>query len=201
MKLAFILGGAIVAVVGYRAVAGMTAPPPPALVDAPVMIRGEDAFKAGDRAGLQAAIAELEAAVPASVKDPVLLGCSAEAYALRRKIRFKRDLEYLDKSTVFASGEAGRFYYANKHVEIGRAPINDDWPTDFDCEKEPGHAAVFDLQERETQAARTAAQERRRAWELALREQLGEAEFARKMDAAVKVLHAGRLVSEDRWRG
>jgi hypothetical protein len=202
MRLAFILGGAVVAVVGFRAVAGMMAPPPPALADAPVMIRGEDAFKAGDRAALQAAIAELKAVVPSSVKDPSLLGCSAEAYSLRRKVRFMRSLEYLDNSTVFANGEAGRFYFARTNLNYGGAGrVNDDWPTDFDCEKDPNHRTVFALEEREIQAPRTAAQERKRAWELALREQLGEKEFKRRMDAIAKRLYARRLVPYDRWDG
>ena len=136
------------------AVAGAGAPP---LTDAPYAIRGEDAFRAGDRAALKAVIAELDPLVPASMKDPALLGCTAESYSLRRKARFLRMLQHLDNATVFANGEPGRFVFEKYNLYNGGFQ---DWPTDWECRNDPNYAATFEIETKETQAPRTAAQAR-----------------------------------------
>lgn len=183
--------------------AGCAQPSRPPVVEAPMAAAAHDAFRAGDRSGVQAAIAKLDAQLPAGddVDEAPFTACTHEGYRLRRIARYVEELRQLDSSTLFATGEAGRFVYAYsvQWQAGGKRVRHESWPLDIDCSRSEDYAVAFDLETQNMFAYNAANRARMEAWEAELKADLGESEFKRKMEQASGTLARYRLLRMNHW--
>lgn len=141
------------------------------------------AFKSGDQAALDTALANLKA--DSSTAAP----CSPEAFATARRSAFRQILEPLDRSSILSISEEARFVFLSG--AIGRGVENAESPAEA-CkgQKDVGLLAVQDTVERV--AAVKAVVETGKAWHEALVAKHGE-QLAARLKAAARTLEANHV--------
>ncbi|MCE3289444.1 MAG: hypothetical protein K0R83_1456 [Caulobacter sp.] len=168
----------------------------------PLMQQAIRAYRISDEAALDALLVRLEGLKPAGVPDSEINTCTANGYLLRNIERTRLDIEHLNRRTVLSMGETARFVYFEDHM-LGMARVLDghvdSWPTDYQCEKEPGYRASRRQSDAEQQASRTYFQKMVRAWKADLIEEKGPNSFELELEAASKLLAGNRLRHYERY--
>lgn len=175
---------------------------------APLMEQAIRAYRIGDRGALDALLVRLDGLKPAGVPETEISSCTADGYLLRRIARTRLEIEHLNSTTVLSMGEVPKFVYfedqmlgmprlLEKAFQTGK--LSKDWPTDYQCEKEPGNRAVRYHDDAEYDASRTYFQKMVRAWKTELLEQKGENSFALELESASKLLDSNRLRHYERY--
>lgn len=190
---------AVMALAAFQ-LASCAKPPPPR--DLASVTAGFDAFKAGDRAGLERQIQALGQGLPDDRTSGVFVACSEEGYALRRQARAKQELEVLDQPPAISLSDGARYVYFQFLIAGGDAKAGRfgdvGGPTDFECERDPTYDQSHQMDDAEHFAIRDAGRDRLRAWFTALRTSLGD-QFDAQMQDAARQLHNNRLSVIDRW--
>ena len=190
----------LAAVLAGPVVLSACAPPPPPLVDSPVLVTAYQAYRTGDQRAVQQAQAAVEARIPA---DPaVLLSCDAQGYAARRAVRVSDRLDLIGGSSAWSFGEDGRFIYLEGllvgNEARGMSPKHEDWPDDFDCQKAPDNRQARAIEDREDSAMREDARAALSAWRKAIKARLG-AGYEAQMTRTAKMLHDNHKRSNPYW--
>jgi hypothetical protein len=153
--------------------------------DTTAFAAGVSAFKAGDRAALDAALVTLKA----TSDDPP--PCSPQAFAVARRTAFRQILEPLDRSAVMSMSEEARFVYLTGAIGRGVSDESAQSPTQS-CkgQKDVSLLAMQDAVERVT-ALKTIVGTTK-AWRETLVAKHGEQLDAR-LKAAARTLQANHF--------
>jgi len=172
---------------------------------------GYDAFRAGDRDGLEQAIQALQAQLPADETTGDFVGCGPKRFTLHEIEQARRKLLYLAASPALSMGEAERYVYFQSLAEgdiqtidqQGHAglvlneandPLNQlgerGGPTDFECQGTPAADAAFRAANDEDKAIQALGQTRLRAWLISLRAAYDTQLDARMQNAALELNEA-----------
>jgi hypothetical protein len=193
---------AILAVLALGSLCACAPRPDEALTVSPLMEQAIRAYRIADRPALEALLARLEALKPAGVADSEINSCTANGYLLRDIERTRLSIEHLDNGTVLSMGEVARFVYFEDQA-LGQARLLDkavvNWPTDYQCEKEPGNSEVRRHDDAEQQASRTYFQTMQKAWKAELEEEKGPNSLKLDLEQASKLLANNHLRGWDRY--
>jgi hypothetical protein len=174
----WIIGAVACAAVGLAGCGGS-----PLSEDTTAFMSGVSAFKAGDRAALDAAVATLK------TKAGDAAPCSPEAFAAARRSAWRQILEPLDRSAILSMSEEARFVFLSG--AIGRGAENAESPA-RDCkgQKDVGLLAMQDTVERV--AGLKAIVETTKSWHEALVAEHGE-QLEARLKAAANTLQANHF--------
>lgn len=203
-----------------RRVAAPDTPPavaPDALVH--TVIAGYDAFWAGDRDALAAAIQRLDARLPSDETHGVFIACSTHRAELWRTERARRVLKYLDNPTVLSMAGEEKFIYFQQYVEGDYSQIdargrlvlfnepnlpdvlnNPNAPSDFECERTAGYDRSLIVNSKQDKLLQAAGRARLRDWLINLRQSLDTQLAPRMQNAAVELQRNQLRFSSDDWR-
>ena len=173
--------------------------PTPPLVDAPLLEAAYAAYRDGEYAVLD----QIRADADARAADPAIArACDAQGYAERRLTRVRDRLKLMDGATATSLSENARFVHLEGLLVggqgRGKGTSTDPWPTDFECEKDPGYDESRRIDDRERLAVNQGARDFLGAWRKDLRARLGE-QFEPEMKRAAKLLHGVRLRDDWNW--
>jgi len=169
---------------------------------------GYDAFRAGDRDGLEQAIQALQAQLPADETTGDFVGCGPKRFTLHEIEQARRKLLYLAASPALSMGEAERYVYfqslavgdiqtIDQHGHAGLIlntpydPLNQigelGGPSDFECQGTPATDAAFNAAKDEDKVIDALGKVRLRAWLTSLRVAYDTQLDARMQNAALEL--------------